>query len=72
MNKKKRVIDRFVRYPYPSNIITNYQKDYDKLINKKYTSIGAFSPEQAFNLEKEHKILNPHNMDMKTTTRVDY
>lgn len=26
----------------------------------------------AFNLEKEHKIINPHNMDMKTTTRVDF
>jgi hypothetical protein len=23
---QKRIIDRFVRYPYPSNIITNYRK----------------------------------------------
>ena len=27
---RKRVIDRFIKYPYPSNIITNYKKDYDK------------------------------------------
>ena len=34
--------------------------------------MGAFTPEQAFNLEKEHKIINPHQMDMKTTARIDF
>ena len=35
---------------------------------------GLFDPSvrEAFNLEKEHKIINPHQMDMKTTTRVDF
>lgn len=27
---------------------------------------------EAFNMEKEHKILNPHKMELKTTTRVDF
>jgi len=27
---------------------------------------------EAFNLEKEHKIINPHKMELKTTARVDF
>jgi hypothetical protein len=67
---QKRIIDRFVKYPYPSNIITNYKKDYAK----SHPSAGLFDPsvKEAFNLEKEHKIINPHQMDLKTTTRVDF
>jgi hypothetical protein len=57
-----------VKYPYPVNIITHYKKEFR---NEK----GAepyLHKDEAFNLEKEHKIINPHNMDLKTTTRLDY
>jgi len=27
---------------------------------------------EAFNLEKEHKIINPHKMELKTTAKVDF
>ena len=64
----KRIIDRFVKYPYPANIITNYKKDY----NGYSGSAHRITNEEAFNLEKEHKIINPHGMDFKTTTRIDY
>jgi hypothetical protein len=26
----------------------------------------------AFNIEKEHKIINPHRMDLSTTNKVTY
>ena len=69
---KKRIIDRFVKYPYPSNIITNYKKDFTKTDGVFSTGACNYSKDEAFNLEKEHKILNPHSMDLKTTTRVDF
>lgn len=66
---QKRIIDRFVKYPYPSNIITNYKKDFTK---GKQEGLGDPTVKEAFNLEKEHKIINPHKMDMKTTAKVDF
>lgn len=33
---------------------------------------GAPMRDDAFNIEKEHKIINPHNMDMSTTNKVVY
>ncbi len=66
---QKRIIDRFVKYPYPSNIITNYKKDFE---SREAAQVDVKCRKEAFNLEKEHKILNPHSMDMKTTTRVDF
>eukprot|EP00349_Pseudokeronopsis_sp_Brazil_P007977 CAMPEP_0202964028 /NCGR_PEP_ID=MMETSP1396-20130829/8087_1 /ASSEMBLY_ACC=CAM_ASM_000872 /TAXON_ID= /ORGANISM="Pseudokeronopsis sp., Strain Brazil" /LENGTH=134 /DNA_ID=CAMNT_0049685783 /DNA_START=492 /DNA_END=893 /DNA_ORIENTATION=+ len=67
---QKRIIDRFIKYPYPSNIITQYKKEYRQ--KEGDMKAGNFTKEQAFNLEKEHKIINPHNMDMHTTARVDF
>jgi len=64
---KKRITERFVKYPYPHGIVTNYQKDY-----LKHGRYRQLSRDEAFNLEKEHKTLNPHEMDFKTTSRVDY
>lgn len=67
------MIDRFVKYPYPNNIITNYRKDFNKGNGADSDAIkDKKHRKQAFNLEKEHKIINPHKMDLKTTTRVDY
>lgn len=60
--KKTRCVDNFVRYPYPSMAISYYKKEFPKK--------NAFAKDHktAFNLEKETKIINPHKMDLKTTT----
>jgi hypothetical protein len=58
-----------VKYPYPTNIITNYRKDFS---DGNPARVDVECRKEAFNLEKEHKIINPHQMDMKTTTRVDF
>jgi hypothetical protein len=39
----KRIIDRFIKYPYPSNLITHYAKDYSKTINAQYMTAGAYT-----------------------------
>lgn len=68
-----RITDRFVKYPYPTGVITNYKKDYNKGNGVGSENVKDVEHRKmAFNLEKEHKILNPHRMDMKTTTRVDF
>eukprot|EP00347_Sterkiella_histriomuscorum_P023022 403336254 len=68
-----RVTDRFVKYPYPNSIITNYRKDFNKSSGLEGSHVkDKEHRKMAFNLEKEHKIINPHDMDMKTTTRVDF
>jgi hypothetical protein len=50
---------KFVRYPYPKNISSQYKVQ--------YTKKDTAPPQDAFNLEKESKIINPHKMDCKTT-----
>jgi hypothetical protein len=65
-----RITDRFVKYPYPNNIITNYKKDYHKGNCENVKDLEH--RKMAFNLEKEHKIINPHKMELKTTTRIDF
>ncbi|CDW73089.1 UNKNOWN [Stylonychia lemnae] len=68
-----RIIDRFVKYPYPNNIGTNYRKDFNKQNGADSNAVmDKEHRKQAFNLEKEHKIINPHQMDLKTTARVDF
>ncbi len=66
-----RIIDRFVHYPYPNNIITNYKKDYNKAGGIE-NARDVEHRKQAFNLEKEHKIINPHPMDAATTAKADF
>ena len=62
--RKTRVTDKFVRYPYPKSMNSGYQKDFkDKLKNTVVVKKG-----EAFNLEKESKIINPHKMDTGTTS----
>lgn len=60
-----------MKYPYPTNIITNYRKDFNKQ-NGNDGLTNTKNPKDAFNLEKEHKIINPHPVDNKTTARVDF
>jgi hypothetical protein len=67
---RRQIVDRVVKYKYPPQVGTNYQKDYAK-----YNSIktaGAFSKADNFNVEKEHKIINPHKVEKLTINRIDY
>jgi hypothetical protein len=54
-----------VRYPYPKSLITNYQKEYEK----KLENTKVLKQKDAFNIEKEHKVINPHPMDTTTTNK---
>lgn len=66
--KRKRCTDRFVKYPYPKAVTSNYKKDfYDKK-----TMMKEVRPKEAFNIEKEHKIINNHKMDLNTTAKDNF
>ena len=67
-SRMTRCTDRFVRYPYPKTLFSNYRQNY-------YGKMGQTevkSHKKAFNLEKEAKIINPHKMDLSTTNKVSY
>lgn len=49
-------------------MITNYQKEY----HSKMQQAKLLSQKDAFNHEKEHKIINPHRMELSTTNKVSY
>jgi len=66
--KRKRITDRFVKYPYPKAVISNYKKDYPG--KKKHAQ--ETRPKEAFNIEKEHKIINNHKMDLNTTAKDNF
>lgn len=59
--RRTRCPDRFVRYPYPKMMFSNYKVHFAK--KPSY----AKPHKDAFNLEKETKIINPHQMDLTTT-----
>lgn len=59
--QRTRCTDRFVRYPYPKQMYSNYKVHFPKKVSH------ARHHKEAFNLEKESKIINPHRMDLKTT-----
>jgi hypothetical protein len=64
---EKRCRDNFVKYPFPQNVNSNYTKDY-----LKYKQYKQISMQEAFNLEKEHKIINPHKVDCQTVSKDKY
>lgn len=67
-SRKTRCTDRFVRYPYPKALFSNYRQNfYGKLRD---TTVKCHK--DAFNLEKEAKIINPHRMDLSTTNKVTF
>lgn len=66
--RRNRCSDRFVKYPYPKNLISNYQKEYPS----KHGEAHVVKEKEAFNIEKEHKIINPHKMELSTTNKVAY
>jgi hypothetical protein len=57
-----------VKYPYPKAVISNYQKEYFE----KNKSAHRIPPNEGFNVEKEHKIINPHRMDLSTTNKQNF
>lgn len=63
-----RCSDRFVKYPYPKTLNTNYQKEY----YEKYRKGLKIEQKDAFNIEKEHKIINPHRMEYLTTNKTTF
>jgi len=68
VGRRNRCSDRFVKYPYPKNVVSNYQKEY----HPKMGQAHILSEKDAFNIEKEHKIINPHRMDLSTTNGTYY
>jgi len=63
VGKNTRCSDRFVKYPYPAHMNSAYNKQY---IPK---PSHAKPHKDAFNLEKETKIINPHPVEQETITR---
>ena len=68
VGRRNRCSDRFVKYPYPKTMITNYQKEY----HPKSKEVKVIPQKEVFNPEKEHKIINPHKMELSTTNKVSY
>lgn len=67
-SRDTRCVDRFVRYPYPKTLFSNYRQNY----HGKLAQTDVKNHKNAFNLEKETKIINPHAMDLKTTHKQKY
>jgi ATPase subunit of ABC transporter with duplicated ATPase domains len=57
-----------VRYPYPKTLFSNYRQNY----HGKLAQTEVKPHKQAFNLEKESKIINPHKMDLATTNKTKF
>ena len=66
--RRTRCTDKFVRYPYPKTLTSGYQKDFGDKLKKTVVLKNG----ESFNLEKEAKIINPHRMDLGTTTAQTY
>ena len=66
--RRNRCSDRFVKYPYPKQMITYYKKEYPH----KLSETKLLAQKDAFNYEKEHKIINPHRMEEGTTNKGTY
>ena len=62
-SKRNRCSDKFIKLPYPKTLYTEYMKDF----GEKLKQTNVISKDDAFNLEKESKIINPHRMEMQTT-----
>ena len=67
-SRQTRCVDRFVRYPYPKALFSNYRQNYPG----KLKNTEVKNHKEAFNLEKESKIINPHRMDLQTTNKTKY
>lgn len=68
LGRRTRCSDRFVRYPYPPCTMSQYQKEYMNKIGH----ARLLTEEDAFNLEKETRIINPHPMELSTTHKTTF
>ena len=66
--RKTRCTDKFVRYPYPKTMNTGYKKDFKDALKSHLVLVKS----EAFNLEKEAKIINPHKMEIKTMNQTAF
>lgn len=66
--RKTRCTDRFVRYPYPKAMNSYYNREYANKIHQ----AKILTENDAFNLEKETKIINPHPMELSTTNKINF
>ncbi len=61
--QKRKLRDHFnIKYHYPKGMTTTKQAEFKTKSCKRDLD--------CFNLEKEHKVINPHNMELKTTTNI--
>ena len=67
---RRKIVDRVIKYKYPKQIGTNYQKEHAHYNSSK--AVGRNNNGEPFNVEKEHKIINPHNVEKLTVNRIDY
>lgn len=67
---RRKMVDRTIKYKYPSKVGTTYQKEYAQFNSAK--NAGQEVKGTNFNVEKEHKIINPHNVEKLTINRIDY
>lgn len=55
---RRKIVDKVVRYRYPTCVHTNYQREHRGYNTVK--AVGGKTKFEPFNVEKEHKIINPH------------
>lgn len=67
---RRKIVDRVIKYKYPTKIGTNYQKEHAYYNSAK--AVGRQNTGEPFNVEKEHKVINPHNVEKLTVNRIDY
>lgn len=66
----KRITDRFVRYPYPPNVGSVYQKEIGKALKSDVKTVAPHK--NAFNLEKEPKQQVKHKFTGNSSFVMDY
>jgi hypothetical protein len=66
---QKRITDRFVKYPYPPVISSSYNKDY---AGKKKVMDAQVKVKDTFNLEKEQKKGVKHDLNAKSSHKIDF
>ena len=62
---RRQQVDKIIKYKYPTCVDTTYQREHAKYNTVKV--VGNKQTAENFNVEKEHKILNPHDVQLKTT-----
>ena len=67
---RRQIVDKVIKYKYPPQIGTNYQKEHGHFNSAK--AVGRNNTGEPFNVEKEHKIINPHKVEKLTINRIDY